>query len=77
MEEMTDSQNLPHIQMNNQSFMEEVENKEMKKLLNTPAEGVRPPASQLNLDFFQLDNDVPKEKYSNTKVKSSNLLTNV
>ena len=62
MEEMIDFQNLPHIQMNNQSFMEEVENKEMKKLLNMPAEGVRPPASQLNLDFFQLDNDVPKKK---------------
>ena len=62
MEEMIDFQNLPHIQMNNQSFMEEVENKEMKELLNTPAEGVRPPASQLNLDFFQLDNDVPKKK---------------
>ena len=37
--------------------------------------------SQLDLDFFQDDNDVQKKaktttKYSNTKVKTRNLLTN-
>ena len=32
---MIDFQNLAQIQMNNQIFIEEVENEEMKKLLNT------------------------------------------
>ena len=67
---------------NNQSFMENVENKEMRRLLNMLAEGIPPPESQLNLDFFQDNNKVKKTrksstKYSNTKVKTKYLLTNV
>ena len=51
----------------------------MKKLLNTLTEGVE---SQLDPDFFQEDNDIQKKakttiKYSHTKVKTRNLLTNV
>ena len=53
MEQMIDFQNLIQMQMqNNQSFMENVENKEMRRL--------PPPESQLNLDFFQDDNEVKK-----------------
>ena len=81
---MIDFQNLIQMQMqNNQSFMENVENKEMRRLLNMLAEGIPPPESQLNLDFFQDDNKVKKKhrksstKYSNTKVKTKYLLTNV
>ena len=51
----------------------------MKKLLSTLMEGLE---SQLDPDFFQEDNDVKKKaktitKFSNTKVKTRNLLTNV
>ena len=51
----------------------------MKKLLNTLTEGVE---SQLDPDFFQDDSDIQKKakttiKYSHTKVKTRNLLTNV
>ena len=65
-------------QIHNQSLMEEKENEDIKKLLSTLTEGLR---SQLDPDFFQDDNDVQKlkttTKYSNTKVKTRNLLTNV
>ena len=58
---------------------EELENEDMKKLLNTLMEGLE---SQLDPDLFQDDNDVQEKekattKYSNTKVKTKNLLTNV
>ena len=49
---MIEFQNLAQIQMNNQIFIEEVENEEMKKLLNTLAEGICPPESQLNLQSW-------------------------
>ena len=65
--------------------MEEVENEDMRKLLSTLSEGLPPPENQLNLNFFQDDNDVPKKKkkknakkkYFNTRVKCRNLLKNV
>ena len=58
---------------------EELENEDMKKFLSTLREGLE---SQLDLDFLQDDNDVQKKaetttKYSNTKVKTKNLLRNV
>ena len=58
---------------------EKLENKDVKKLLSTLTEGLE---SQLDSDFFQDDNDVQTKaktstKYSNTKVKTRNLLTNV
>ena len=58
---------------------EELENEDMKKLLNTLMEGLE---SQLDPDLLQDDNDVQKKekattKYSNTKVKTTNLLKNV
>ena len=58
---------------------EELENEDMKKLLSTLTEGLE---SQLDPDFFQDDNDVQKKvktttKYSNTKIKTRSLLTNV
>ena len=77
-----DFPNLTQIQ-NNQSLMEEVENEEMKKLLSRLLERIGLIKSQPDLDFFQDDNDVQKTKttattkYSNTKVKTRNLLTNV
>ena len=37
--------------------MEEVE----KKLLSTLLEGLPPPENQLNLDFFEDDNDISKK----------------
>ena len=77
-----DFPNLTQIQ-NNQSLMEEVENEEMKKLLSRLLERIGLIKSQPDLDFFQDDNDVQKTKttattkYSHTKVKTRNLLTNV
>ena len=58
---------------------EELENEDMKKLLNTLMEGLE---SQLDPDLLQDDNDVQKKekattKYSNTNVKTTNLLKNV
>ena len=49
---MIDFQNLAQIQMNNQIFIEELENEEMKKLLNTLVEDICPPESQLNLQSW-------------------------
>ena len=51
----------------------------MKKLLSTLTEGQE---SQLDPDFYRDDNDVEKKekiitKFSNTKVKTRNLLTNI
>ena len=62
--------------------MEEVENEDMRKLLSMISEGLPPPENQLNLNFFQDNNDVPKKKkaktkYIDTRVKSRNLLTYV
>ena len=51
----------------------------MKKLLSTLTEGQE---SQLDPHFYRDDNDVEKKakiitKFSNTKVKTRNLLTNI
>ena len=60
--------------------MKEAEKEDMGKLLSTLTKGLE---SQLGLGFFQDDNSVKKKtittntKYSNTKVKTRNLLTNV
>ena len=76
---MIDFQNLTQIQSLSLMGKEELENEDMKKLLSTLTEGLE---SQLDPDFIQEDNDVQKKakttmKYSNTKVKTRNLLTNV
>ena len=42
--------------------MEKVENEDMKKLLSTLSEGLSPPENQLNLNFFQDNNSIPKKK---------------
>ena len=79
MTHMIDFQNLTQIQSQSLMGQEELENEDMKKLLSTLTEGLE---SQLDPDFFQDDNDVPKKakittKYSITKLKTRNLLTNV
>ena len=74
-----DLQNLTQIQ-NNQSLMKGVENEEMKKFLSSLSEGIGLIESQPNSDFFQDNNIVQTKtttKYSNTKVKTRNLLTDV
>ena len=63
---MIDFQNLSQFQ-SNQSFMEKVENEDMKKLLSTLSEGLPPPENQLNLNFFQDNNGIPKKKKKNRK----------
>ena len=69
-----DFQNLT--QIHNQSLMEEVGKKDMKKLLSTFTEELG--GSQLDSGFFQDNNDVKYIYiYINTKVKTINLLTNV
>ena len=69
---MIDFQNLKQFQ-SNQSFMEEVENEDVRKLLSTLSEGLPPPENQLNLNFFQDDNDVPKKKkIKKKKIKCEN-----
>ena len=76
-----DLQNLTQIQ-NNQSLMKGVENEEMKKFLSSLSEGIGLIESQPNSDYFQ-DNKIVQTKtktttkYSNTKVKTRNLLTDV
>ena len=62
--------------------MEEVESKEMKKFLSSLSEGIGLIESQLDPDFFQNDKNVETKtktmtKYSNTKIKTRHLLTNV
>ena len=57
----------------------QLENEDMKKILNPLTEGLE---SQLDPDLFQDDNNVQKKektttKYSHTKVKTTNLLTNI
>ena len=79
MAHMLDFQNLTQIQRQSLMREEELENKDMKKTLSTLTERLE---SQLDPDFFQDDNDVQKHaktttKYSNTKVKTRNLLRNV
>ena len=74
-------QNLIQIQ-NNQSLMEEIESEEMKKFMSSLLEGIGLIETQPDPDFFQDDNDVQTKtktiiKYSNTKVKIRNLLTDV
>ena len=51
--------------------MEEVQNEDMRKLLSMLSEGLPPPENQLNLNFFQDDNDVPKKK---KKMRKQNTL---
>ena len=71
-------QNLMQIQSQQQSFMEKADKEDMRKLLSTLTEGLK---SQLEPSFFQDDNNVKKTKattkYSNTKEKTRNLLTNI
>ena len=65
------------MQSQQQSFMEKGENKDMRKLLSTLTKELE---SQLDPGFIQDDNDVKKittTKYSNTKLKTGNLLLNV
>ena len=60
--------------------MEEVESKEMKKFLSSLSEGIGLIQSQLDPDFFQDDKNVKTKtmtKYSNTRIKTRHLLTNV
>ena len=47
--------------------MAKVENEDMKKLLSTLSEGLSPPENQLNLNFFQDNNGIPKKKKKNRK----------
>ena len=54
----------------------------MKKFLSSLLEGIGLIASQQDVDFFQNNNDAQTKtkittKYSSTKVKTRNLLTNV
>ena len=73
-----DFQNLTKIQSQQQSFLEQAEKEDMSKFLSTLMEELE---SQLDPGFFQDNNDVKKNKnnneYSNTKVKTINLLTNI
>ena len=73
-----DFQNLAKIQSQQQSFLEQAEKEDMSKFLSTLMEELE---SQLDPGFFQDNNDVKKNKnnneYSNTKVKTINLLTNI
>ena len=74
---MINFQNLTQMQSQQQSFMEKGENKDMRKLLSTLTKELE---SQLDPGFIQDDNDVKKTtttKYSNTKLKTGNLLLNV
>ena len=77
MAHMINFQNLTQMQSQQQSFMEKGENKDMRKLLSTLTKELE---SQLDPGFIQDDNDVKKittTKYSNTKLKTGNLLLNV
>ena len=76
---MIDFQNLTQIQSQSLMGEEELENEDMKSFLSTLMEGLE---NQLDPDFFPDESDVQKKaktttKYSNTKVKARNLLTNV
>ena len=54
-----DFQNLTQIQSQQQSFMEEAEQENMRKLLSTLTEGLESP---LDPSFFQDDNNVKKKQ---------------
>ena len=54
-------QNLIQIQSLQQSFMEEAEKEDMRKLLSTLTEG---PESQLDPGFFQGDNDIDDDYWA-------------
>ena len=77
-QQMIDFQKLTSIQSQN-SLEEVLENEELKNFLNQMNQELVVPESQLDPDFSQDYNDVqPKKiKYSSTKVKTRNLLTNV
>ena len=79
MTQAIDFQNLTQIQNHQQNLQEEIEKEHMRTLLSNLTEGFE---SQLDTNFFQGSNDVQKKKkrktkYSNTKVKTRNLLTNL
>ena len=79
MTQAIDFQNLTQIQNHQQNLQEEIEKEHMRTLLSNLTEGFE---SQLYTNFFQGSNDVQKKKkrktkYSNTKVKTRNLLTNL
>ena len=59
-----DFQNLTQFQ-SNQSFIEEVENENMRKVLITLLEVLPLPENQLNLNLLQDNNDVPKKNCEN------------
>ena len=68
------------ISIQSQNLLKEVlENEELKNFLNQINQELVVPESQPDPEFFQDYNDVqPKKiKYSSTKVKTRNLLTNV
>ena len=68
------------ISIQSQNLLKEVlENEELKNFLNQINQELVVPESQPDPEFFQDYNDVqPKKiKYSSTKVKARNLLTNV
>ena len=77
-QQIIDFQKLTSIQSQN-SLEEVLENEELKNFLNQMNQELVVPESQLDPDFSQDYNDVqPKKiKYSSTKVKTRNLLTNV
>ena len=56
---MIDFQNLTQIQIQSLMGEEELENKDMTKLLSTLTEGLE---NQLDQDFFQDDKDVQKKQ---------------
>ena len=80
MTQAIDFQNLTQIQNRQQNLQDEVEKEHMRRLLSTRTEGFE---SQLGTNFFQGSNDIQKKKkerktkYSNAKVKTRNLLTNL
>ena len=79
MTQAIDFQNLTQIQNHQQNLQEEIEKEHMRTLLSNLTEGFE---SQLDTNFFQGSNDVQKKKkrktkYSNTKVKTRSLLTNL
>ena len=77
-QQMIHFQKLTWIQTQN-SLEEMLENEELKNFLNQMNQELVVPETQPDPDFLQDYNDVqPKKiKYSSTKVKTRNLLTNV
>ena len=60
-----DFQNLTQIQSKSSMEEEELENENMKKLLNTLTEGLE---RQLDPDLFQDDNDVQKKRKNSNEI---------